>query len=223
MGPRGVWEGMKISYHQFVSWLQGNLKSLLIIELLCLLVAGTYFWIAPRIFEASFSISLPKVPALESSNPQAKKLKLLISPQEFIRPTQNPMAYTPDFISQCMGEDTNANRKKLINALQLGVKQQGDVITFTLRLEGKEQLFKCANAMMWNALNNLQRMQEAYLSSQTLSSEQKLSIVPAEMTANVRMSDSYIKPDLSKILFSAITAGIFLTVFLSALRKKYRA
>ena len=133
---------MNISYHQVTGWLRSNLKTLLVLEIICFLLAGGYFLLAPRIYEANFSISLPKVPAPPSNNPQAQKLKLLISPQEFIRPTQDPMAYTPEFIAQCMGEDTNANRKKLISALQLGVKQQGDVIAFTLRLEGKEPLSK---------------------------------------------------------------------------------
>lgn len=214
---------MKISYHHIVSWLHLNLKNLIAIEFLCLAIAGTYFLLAPRIYEANFSISLPKVPAPPSANPQAQKLRLLISPQEFIRPTKDPMAYTPEFIAQCMGEDTNANRKKLINALQLGVKQQGDVIAFTLRLEGKEQLFKCANLMMWIALNHLKQVQETYLSAQALSPEDKLNVAPAAMIANVRMSDSYIKPDLSKLLTMAVIAGIFLTIFWSALRNKYRA
>lgn len=214
---------MKISYNQVTGWLHSNLKILLALEIVCFLVAGSFFLIAPRIYEANFSISLPKVPAPPSGNPHAQKLKLLISPQEFIRPTQNPMGYTPDFIAQCMGEDTNANRKKLINALQLGVKQQGDVIAFTLRLEGKEQLYKCATLMMWGALENLKRAQELYMAAQTITPEERTHVAPPAMISAVRMSDSYIKPDLYKLLATAALAGIFLTVFLSALRKKYRA
>lgn len=214
---------MKIRYHDVTSWFCGNLKTLVALELICFLVAGIYFMVTPRVYEASFAISLPKVPALPSSNPQAQKLKLLISPQEFIRPTQDPMGYTPDFIAQCMGEDTNANRKKLINALQLGVKQQGDVIAFTLRLDGKEQLYKCATLMMWVALENLKRAQEVYMAAQTITPEERTHVAPAAMISAVRMSDSYVKPDLSKLLATAALAGVFLTVFLSALRKKYRA
>ena len=63
-------------------------------------------------------------------------MRLMISPQEFIRPAQDPMSYPEAFIKDCMGEDTNSNRKKLINALQLGVKQQGDVIN-ALRMREK--------------------------------------------------------------------------------------
>lgn len=214
---------MKISYQDLISWFGANIKTLLVLELVCFMLAGGYFLVAPRIYEANFSISLPKVPTATSINPQIPRAKLLISPQEFIRPTQDPMAYSADFVAQCMGEDTNANRKSLINALQLGVKQQGDVIAFTLRLEGKERLFKCADLMMWRALNNLKQTQEVYLATQTLGPDELVYVAPAAMISAVRMSDSYIKPNVSKLLLIAALAGLFLTVFISALRKKYRA
>ena len=112
---------MNISYQAVIEWFRSNLKSLVIFEVICLVVAVAYFLFAPRVYEASFSIGLPKVSVQPETNPP--KLRLLISPQEFIRPTQDPMAYSADFVKGCMGEDSNANRKKMINGLQLGVKR----------------------------------------------------------------------------------------------------
>ena len=77
--------------------------------------------------------------------------------------------------------------------------------------------------MMWIALKNLKQSQEVYMAAQTLSPEEKTNVAPAAMIAAVRMSDSYIKPDLSRLLITAALAGVFLAVFFSALRKKYRA
>jgi len=214
---------MKICYQDVIDWFSANFKMLIILEVICLLVAGGYFALAPRIYEANFSIGLPKVPAPISAAPGAPKLKTLISPQEFIRPTQDPMAYSAQFIEQCMGQDTNTNRKKFINALQLGVKQQGDVIAFTLRLEGSQKLLNCANVLMNKVLQDLSLTQDNYLKSIVLAEPDRQNMAPPTMVQMVRMSDSYVKPDLTRLLTIGILAGIFLTILIVAMRKKYRA
>lgn len=213
---------MNISYHKVINWFKGNIKSLVVIEIFCLLAATGYFLIAPRIYEANFSIGLPKVPAGISSNQQAPKMKLMISPQDFIRPAQDPMGYPDTFVKECMGEDTNSNRKKFIRSLQLGVKQQGDVIAFTLRLEGRQRSASCAELLLIKVLSDLTITQENYLRSADLDAS-SLYIVKPTLLQHIRMSDSYVKPDLVKLLMAAVLAGIFLTTFLSVIRKRYSA
>lgn len=214
---------MKICYQDVIDWFSSQYKMLIALEVACLLAAGCYFALAPRIYEANFSIGLPKVPAPIVTTSGAPRLKTLISPQEFIRPTQDPMTYSTQFIEQCMGQDTDANRKKFINALQMGVKQQGDVIAFTLRLEGSQKLLNCANLIMRKFLQDLTITQDNYLKSIALTELDKKNIAPPTMVQVVRISDSYVKPDLSRLLTIGALAGIFLAVFISVMRKKYRA
>jgi hypothetical protein len=216
---------MIIGYQEVTHWFKTNLKALLVMEALCLLVAGGYFLLTPRIYEAQFSIGLPKVPVI-SNQSNGPNMRLMISPQEFIRPTQDPMAYSEEFVKNCMGQDTNANRKKMINALQLGVQKQGDVIAFTLRLEGGERSAACANLFLTKVLEDLSIAQENYLKTPLAMSAAQVSpenIVKPALIQAVRMSDSYIKPDFIKIFTTAILAGAFLTVLLSVMRKRYRA
>lgn len=216
---------MIIRYQEVTHWLRNNIKALVIMEVFSLLVAGAYFLMAPRIYEANFSIALPKVPVL-SNQPNGSNMRLMISPQEFIRPTQDPMTYSEEFVKNCMGQDTNANRKKMINALQLGVQKQGDVIAFTLRLEGSERSATCANLFLTKVLEDLSIAQVNYLKTPLAASAAQASpenIVKPALIQAVRMSDSYIKPDFIKIFTAAILAGAFLTVFLSVMRKRYCA
>ena len=215
---------MIISYQEVTHWFRTNFKVLVIMEVLCLLVAGGYFLLIPRIYEAHFSIGLPKVPVV-SNQPNGPNMRLMISPQEFIRPTQDPMAYSEEFVKNCMGQDTNTNRKKMINALQLGVRQQGDVIAFTLRLEGRERTATCANLFLAKVLEDLSIAQENYLKIPATSSAAQANpdnIVKPSLIQVVRMSDSYINPDLIKIFTTAVLAGAFVTMFLSVMRKRYR-
>ena len=187
------------------------------------MTAAVYFLFAPRIYEANFAISLPKVLASPGANTNQPKHRLLMSPQEFIRPTQDPMAYSDEFIKNCMGQDTNENRKKLINALQLGVKQQGDVIAFTLRLEGSERSTNCANLMLLRSFDYLTVNQDRYLEANPSTANDPMNFIKPAVVQSIRVSDSYIKPDLGRLLSMAIIAGIFLSIAISILRKQYRA
>lgn len=216
---------MIISYQEVTHWFRSNIKALVVIEMLCLVVAGAYFLMAPRIYEANFSIGLPKIPVV-SNQPNGPNMRLMISPQEFIRPTQDPMAYSEEFVKNCMGQDTNANRKKMINALQLGVQKQGDVIAFTLRLEGGERSAACANLFLTKVLEDLSIAQVNYLKTTLAASAAQANpenIVKPALIQAVRMSDSYIKPEFIKTFTTAMLAGALLTVFLSVMRKRYRA
>ena len=219
---------MNISYQKVASWFKDNLKSLIVIELICLLIAGVYFLIAPRIYEAVFSISLPKVLSMPTVNVGPGPLRLLISPQDFIRPTPNPMLSSPAFIQSCMGADTNATRKQLISALQLGVQQQGGVVAFTLRLEGRERVLVCARLFLVKVLNDLTTMQADHVKNSNLyegkresGNSQYLSV--PQIVQEVRLSDSYITPNLVKLLTTALLAGISLTVVLAVMRRRYCA
>jgi capsular polysaccharide biosynthesis protein len=214
---------MNISYQAVIDWFRSNFKLLILLEAVCIMTAGVYFLLAPRIYEANFAISLPKVLASSGANTNQPKHRLLMSPQEFIRPTQDPMIYSDEFIKNCMGQDSNENRKKLINALQLGVKQQGDVIAFTLRLEGSERSANCANLMLTRSFDDLTVKQDRYLQANPSIANDPTNFIKPALVQSIRISDSYIKPDLSRLLVMAIIAGIFLSIAISILRKQYRA
>jgi capsular polysaccharide biosynthesis protein len=213
---------MTISYRNVIIWLEKNFKLLVFLEVTCLLAAGTYFMIAPRIYEATFAISLPKVASLGQDNSGLPKLRLMISPQEFIRPTQDPMGYSEEFVKNCMGEDTNANRKEFIKALQLGVKQQGDVIAFTLRLAGADRATQCANLLLGRVLLGLVTTQDKYLESAGISKNDLINYVKPAEVQSIRISDSYIKPNLGRTLGMAFIFAILLTLFISFMKFKYR-
>jgi capsular polysaccharide biosynthesis protein len=214
---------MNISYQAVIDWFKSNFKLLILLEAVCIMTAAVYFLLAPRIYEANFAISLPKVLASPGANTNQPKHRLLMSPQEFIRPTQDPMIYSDEFIKNCMGQDSNENRKKLINALQLGVKQQGDVIAFTLRLEGSERSANCANLMLTRSFDDLTVNQDRYLQANPSIANDPTNFIKPALVQSIRISDSYIKPDLGRLLSMAILAGIFVSIFISILRKKYRA
>jgi hypothetical protein len=123
-----------------------------------------------------------------------------------------------------MGEDSNANRKKMINATQFGLLSHGDVIHFSIKVEGRENVIRCANLLQAWVLDDLSGVYEAQVKK---NAQQTFSVaiayekaVPAD---SMRISDSFIKPQIDKSFYVALIAGFFLAIFVVSLRAKYRA
>lgn len=215
---------MNLSYHLVVSWINRNWQTLLISECLCLLLAGIYLALSPRIYEANFAVRLPKMQIVKVNDPAKLEWKLMLSGLDFMRGMQNPLTYSNAFIQECMGEDSNSNRKKFINSMQLGLLNHADMIQFSLRIEGRENVIRCANLLQKRVLDDLSGIYEAQvLKNLATSPNSGISFEKASPTDSLRVSDSFIKPQIEKLLYLALIAGFFLAMFAVKLKVKYRA
>jgi hypothetical protein len=215
---------MIISYHLVVSWIKQNWKTLVVSEALCLALAATYLFAAPRIYEANFAIRLPKMQVVSANDSSKQEWKLMISSLDFMRSLQNPLTYSNVFIQDCMGEDSNANRKKFINSTQFGLLSNGDVIHFSIKVEGRENVIRCATLLKAWVLDDLSGIYETQVQKNTNSSlSAVIAYEKAVPTDSMRISDSYIKPQIDKSVYAALIAGLFLAIFAVSLKAKYRA
>ena len=219
---------MNISYRSITGWLSGNWKMLVLIELICLLTITLYLVLTPRIYEADFSIQMPKVQKISTTNGAKNEWTMMISGLDYMRGWQNPLRYPNEFITNCMGSDTNQNRKKFVNSNQMRLQNHGDVIQFSLKLEGLETTNRCANLLLhlvWNDVNQTFD-NELRRESQTPNPSSLFSAINYAKPALVdliRMSDSFIKPEIGKNILLAFILGLFITVFVARLKVKYRA
>jgi len=214
---------MKISYHSVTSSLGQNWKVLVASELLCLLLASIYVGFAPRIYEAEFSVRLPKMQMASPSDSSKLEWKLMLSGLEFMRGMQNPLTFSNEFIQECLGEDSNANRKRFINSTQIRLLNHADVIHFSLRIEGRENVIRCANLLQIRVLDDLNGVYEAQAQKNKDNLRTVIAYEKASPTDSLRISDSYIQPQVSKVIYAALIIGIFMAIFAISLRVKYRA
>ncbi len=214
---------MKISYHSVTSWLGRNWKVLVAFELLCSALAGIYVGFAPRIYEANFSVRLPKMQVVSALDPSKLEWRLMLSGLEFMRGMQNPLTFSNAFIQECLGEDSNANRRKFINSTQIRLLNHADVIHFSLRIEGRENVIRCANLLQVRVLDDLNGVYEAQAQKNKENFSTVITYEKASTTDSLRISDSYIKPQVSKVIYAALILGIFMAIFAVSLRAKYRA
>lgn len=215
---------MIISYRLVISWIEQNWKTLVASELLCLALTATYLFFTPRIYEADFAIRLPKMQVVSANDPSKQEWKLMISSLDFMRSLQNPLTYSNVFIQDCMGEDSNANRKKFINSTQFGLLSHGDVIHFSIKVEGRENVIRCANLLTAWVLDDLSGIYEAQV--QKNAKQTLVTVIAYEKAVpadSMRISDTFIKPQIDKSIYAAFIVGFFLAIFAVSLRAKYRA
>ena len=214
---------MKISYSSVITWLTRNWRVLVASEILCLVIASSYLVFAPRIYEANFSVRLPKMQLASPADPSRLEWKLMLSGLEYMRGIQNPMTFSNAFIQECMGEDSNANRRKFINSTQIGLLNHADVIYFSLRIEGRENAIRCANLLQARVFDDLNGVYEIQLKKDNALSSSATAFEKPMVTAAIRGSDGYIQPQLSKTIYAAMIAGVFLALLAVSLKAKYRA
>lgn len=214
---------MNLSFHLVVSWIKQYWKVLAISECLCLAFVGVYLVLAPRIYEANFSIRLPKIQMQNAADPAKLDWRLMLSGLEYMRGMQNPLTYSNQFIQECMGEDSNANRKKFINSTQFSLLSHADVIHFSIRLEGRENVIRCANLLEKRVLEDLNGVYEAQISkNQNEIKDLGVLSEKARLTDSLRVSDSFVKPQINKSIYAALIAGFLLAIFGVSLKAKYR-
>ena len=214
---------MKISYPLVIAWLTRNWKVLVVSEVICLLLASIYLALAPRVYEANFSVRLPKMQVTSPMDPARLEWKLMLSGLEYMRGMQNPMTFSTDLIHKCMGEDSNTNRRKFINSTQISLLSNADVLNFSLRIEGRENVIRCSNLLQARVLDDLNGAYDIQLLKDKSSLSSAIAYEKPSLSAAIRESDTYIQPQISKILYAAMIIGIFLAIFTTSLRAKYRA
>lgn len=218
---------MKISYADVISWFRLNWQLLLISQVICAIGATVYLQFKPAIYEASFAIQMPMEERRIDSGGANVPWVPVISALDFLRAWQNPLRHSKDLIVDCMGSDTNKNRKNLISATQIFIQKRGDTLGFTLRLAGRDQVKKCAETIELSVLTELNNIYEQrQISLFNEANATKLiprKITKAEIDSDIRLSDVAVEPNSSKTYGLAAVLALLLSLFGAALKEKYRA
>jgi hypothetical protein len=219
---------MKLNYLNIRVFLRQHFRWMLVAELLCLAAGGIYLALAPRIYEANLAVMVPKTQKIISSSPLKLEWANLISSLDYMRSLQNPLRYPDQFMIDCMGADTNANRKQWINSIQPTLLSNGDVIQFSIRLEGKREANHCANLLQNLLITDLLGIYDSQTqkAAANLLSNPALPVLQFEKPAvfySIRISDNYVQPNVYKVMLFSALVGIFFGIFGPILRDKYRA
>jgi hypothetical protein len=212
---------MRISYQIICDFWSQNKKLLIICQLASLLLAGVYLTLTPKTYEAYFQVRTAKILVNE-------KWEALKWARYTRRDLMSPQNYSAPLVQACMGRDGNAVRRSLVNSIQVDViDDSGGVMGILVRLVGVEQSKKCANLLAQsivqisdNAL--LKRLaDEGFIAPNMIKGKINNYEKPV-ITSEVRMGDSYVRPQGFQVLLASMLMGLVAAFFVVVLRKRYR-
>jgi hypothetical protein len=220
---------MNISYKKIISFINENKKILIYSEIFTLILGATYFALSPKIYEAYFEVNIARI-KIESIVSTETKIRWDSITQGLAlkRALQAPMGYSKDLIVKCFGTDTNKNRKNLVNSVQFGVANSGNVLSVTMRLQGLDNLNNCVDAYANYVIDNLNRSLEDKIKDNAqwqskLVAEKIIGFNKANLLIPVRLADGYVRPEKMRVLALSLLLGFLIAFSMIILKEKYRA
>lgn len=208
----------ELDLNQILGFLKSRVKLIVASGLLGAAVALIINVMSPKIYEAYFEFKLAGV-FLKTEAQAAKEANWVAIPQavDARRILMSPMKISQSVLEACGYVDTNENRKKLINQIRINALDSAGTEMFVyVRMDGKEAVRKCAEAIQTIQISNSNSELDKYM--QALSNADSLTKVIktsfAKSGGAIRVSSDYIFPRLYLNLIACIFMAIFIGLFL---------
>jgi hypothetical protein len=212
---------MRISYQIIRDFWSQNKKILIVWQIIFLLFAGLYLVITPKKYEAYFHVRTAKILVNDKWN-------ALKWARYTRRDLMSPQSFKSELVQSCMGGDSNAIRRSLVNSMQIDViDDSGGVLGIAVRLTGIERARECANLMAKSIVETSDEALAKRLVEDgfAAANSQKGKINNYEkpmITTRVQMSDTYVSPKPFHLLLAASLMALISTASFVILRKRYR-
>jgi capsular polysaccharide biosynthesis protein len=139
----------------------------------------------------------------------------------------SPQVFTPELARACVGSDSNAARRSLVNSMQIDIlDDSGGVLAISVRLVGADHAKECANLLAKNivdtsdaALTN--RLLEDGFTAVNLQKGKINNYEKPMITSQPRMSDSYVRPQMAQTMLGAFLMGLISVLAYSILKRRY--
>lgn len=207
----------ELDLKQILEFLRSRFVLLMVSGFIGAIFALTFNVMSPKIYEAYFEFQLPRV--LLSSDSQGSKSPHWVTIPAGVdarRIVMSPIKISPDVVKACGYVDTNENRKKLINQIQINtLNSSGTEMFVYVRLEGKEETKKCAEAILVNQIANSDAELAKYIKSiDSVNQEMKIIEKFAATPGIIKISSGYVYPRIYLNYVAYISIAIFIGLFL---------
>ena len=203
---------------QILEFMRSRLRLIIFCGLVGATLALIFNTLSPKIYEAYFEFQLARV-MLEDDSEVPKRLRWISVPQavDARRILMSPMKISQSVVEDCGFQDTNQNRKNLINQIRINnLDSAGSELFVYVRLSGKEAVSKCAEAVQSIEIANSNSELKKYIEAAS-AAENKIKIVkivPAISSGNIRISTDFIYPRIYLNLLAYISIAIFSGLFI---------
>jgi len=194
------------TFPQLIQALRQNYRTLVLFSVLGLLVSTSYSLFAPKIYEGFVYIALPQTNQVTNDG-QVKEKIAVPSMLNARRILLNPNTITPGMLKACGMEDSNEDRKRLVNRVYATDVDGGERnLLVRVRVPGKDLAQQCVDGVAQEMLSVANTIKNNYVQHHALQSAVRLTSVDAVIYRASRTSDNYILPRP----FLTVTAGTLL-------------
>ena len=208
----------ELDLKQILGFLNSRVRLLIVSGLIGAAVALAINAMSPKIYEAYFEFQLARV--LVKTEAQATKGPNWVTVPQAVdarRILMSPMKISQSVVEACGYSDTNENRKNLINQIRINaLNSAGTEVFVYVRIDGKEEARKCAEAIESIEISNSNSELDKYIKAAS-NKNGDIKIVktfPAIPSGSIRVSSDYIYPRVYLNLIAYIFIAIFIGLFL---------
>lgn len=200
----------EVTFLQLIQGLRQNYRTLLLFSALGLLAGAAYSLLAPKMYEGFVYISLPQSNQVADGG-QVKDKIAVPSMLNARRILLNPGTITPGMLKACGMEDSNGDRKKLVNSVYATDVDGGERnLLIRVRVPGKELAQQCIDGVAQELLVVANTIKNNYVQHHAEQSGLRLSSVDAVIYRGSRTSDSYVLPrPILMTVAGALLGGLF--------------
>lgn len=211
----------EVTFPHLIQALRQNYRTLLLFSVLGLLVGVVYSLLAPKIYEGFVYIALPQANQVADGG-QVKDKIAVPSMLNARRILLNPSTITPGMLKACGMEDSNADRKKLVNSVYATDVDGGERnLLVRVRVPGKDLALQCVDGVAQELLSVANTVKNNYVQHYAVQSAVRLSSVDAVIYRESRTSDSYVLPRPILTMTAGTLLGCLFGLFLIWVRRLF--
>jgi len=184
--------------------------------------------LTPERYEASFVVKMPVSNAVNQNNQILdKEIQFVPNPLEIKKLFLRPEAFTTQTVQSCGFEDSNQNRKSLVNSFTSEVSEYGSGILVVIRLPGKDRVSLCANALMADAITfaNAEKNRAIAFIRRFNGANAWMVDHDAYAPYAVRISAASVSPNSWKVIMGSmclsLVFGVWLSITIGQLKRRF--
>lgn len=209
----------EVTFSHLTQALRQNYRTLVLFSALGLLLGVAYSLLAPKIYEGFVYIALPQANQVNGDG-QVKDKIAVPSMLNARRILLNPGTITPGMFKACGMEDSNADRKKLVNSVYATDVDGGERnLLVRVRVPGKDLAQQCVDGVAQELLSVANTIKNNYVQHHVEQSAVRLSSVDAVIYRESRTSDHYVLPRPVLTMIAGTLIGCLLGLFLIWVRR----
>jgi hypothetical protein len=175
---------MQIKEHQIslldiIIFIKTSANNIIKSTLFCILAGGAYYFLVPKMYEASATIELATISG-----------KLVEPPATFLEKIKVPLYFSPATLHTCGYESEFYNPAKFIDKINPTINKSAPLVSFVIRARSMQDAKACLNAVIGEASSN----QDMVVKSWQEQKKQKLQQLSEKLKVSEETSIKFLMP-----------------------------